>query len=77
MQVYTEFMHKIGDGRNMGKLENKQRFMQGKKQIAFYVNEAIFDDFNKKLKDDGFTKQKVLETAIYQYLNGIMVVNKD
>ena len=51
--------------------------MQGKRSINFAVSEAIFNDFEKKLKEDGLTKKEVLETAIYQYINGIMKINKD
>jgi len=51
--------------------------MQGKRKISFGVNEGLFEDFEQKLKEDNLTKKEVLETAIYQYLNGIMVINKD
>ena len=58
-------------------LERQKKYRQGKRTVSFAVNEALFEDFERKLKEDGKTKKEVLETAIYQYLNGIMVINKD
>lgn len=57
--------------------ERRKKFMEGKRTVSFAVSEALFDDFEKKLKEDGLTKKEVLETAIYQYINGIMKINKD
>lgn len=64
-------MKKIEDG-----LTKEQRYKIGKKTIIFHVNEALYEQFNEKLKKDGLTKKEVLETAVYQYLNGDMKINK-
>lgn len=55
----------------MGKMDRHKKFMTGKKNIAFYVNEATFEALNKKLEEDGISKQYMLETAIQRYLAGI------
>ena len=64
----------------MGKQEDgltrEQRYRIGKRNVVFVVSEALFEQFNKQLKKDGLTKKEVLETAIYQYLNGDMKINK-
>lgn len=44
--------------------------------MSFAVNEALYEDFKAQLEKDNLTIKEVLETAIYQYLNGIMVINK-
>lgn len=77
MQVYTEFMHKIGDGKYMEKMDRRKKYALDKKQVKFYVNEALYENFKAQLEKDNLTIKEVLETAIYQYLNGIMVINKD
>lgn len=55
----------------MGDKERYQKFMQDKHKVNFTVNKAIFDDFKKKLKEDGITQQYMLETAINRYLADI------
>ena len=67
----------IGDGNYMEKMERWEKYRQGKKQVSFAVNEALYEDFKAQLEKDNLTIKEVLETAIYQYLNGIMVINKD
>lgn len=53
-----------------------KKFKEGKKSIGIYVSEELHDQFNQKLKQDKLTKQDVLETAVYQYINGELRVNK-
>lgn len=52
------------------------KYAEDKKKIQFRVEDEIFDQFNQKLKQDKLTKQDVLETAVYQYINGELRVNK-
>lgn len=53
------------------------KYAEDKKKIQFRVEDEIFDQFNQKLKQDKLTKQDVLETAVYQYINGELRVNKN
>lgn len=56
--------------------EYKKKFMEGKKNIGITVTQELYDKFNAKLIDDELKKQDVLETAIHQYINGELRVNK-
>jgi len=56
--------------------ERKKRFLQGKKCITAYIPEELFNQFNDKLKKDNISKQELIETAIYQYLNDELRINK-
>ena len=55
----------------MENLTKQQRYMQDKKQIKIAVNEAVYNDFVKKLKADRITQKYMLETAINRYIEGI------
>ena len=61
----------------MEKMDRRKKYALDKKQVKFYVNEALYENFKAQLEKDNLTIKEVLETAIYQYLNGIMVINKD
>ncbi len=60
----------------MEKITKEQRYMQGKRKVSFAVNEQLFDDFKRQLEKDGLSQKEVLETAIYQYINGDLRINK-
>ena len=47
----------------------KKKYLEGKKQIQFCITEDTMIEFNEKLKKDKLSKQEVLETAVYRYLN--------
>lgn len=58
---------------------NKQyydKYMEGKKKLTLRLSEELNKEFEKKLKADNLTKQEVLETAVYQYINGELRINK-
>ena len=61
----------------MGNLEDVKKYRQGKKQVSFAVNEALYEDFKTKLKADKLTAKEVLETAIYRYIHGDLHINKE
>ena len=54
-----------------------KKFLEDKKQIKIYLKTDILDKFNKQLSEDKLSKQEVLETAVYQYINGELRVNKN
>ena len=56
--------------------KSEVKFKEGKKKLAVYVSLDIDEQFTEKLKQDKLTKQDVLETAVYQYINGELRVNK-
>ena len=56
--------------------EYKKKFMAGKKNIGITVPEDTYERFAEKLKQDKLTKQDVIETAIHQYINGELRINK-
>lgn len=55
----------------MEKMDRRKKFMQGKRNVKIVLSNAIFDNFKQKLKNDGISQQKMLETAIDRYLKGI------
>ena len=57
--------------------KNKNSYRIGKKQVGFLIEPNVFDKFSEKLKEDKLSKQEVLETAVYQYINGELRVNKN
>jgi hypothetical protein len=56
--------------------KDKNIYRTGKKQIGFLLEQCVNEQFTEKLKQDKLTKQDVLETAVYQYINGELRVNK-
>lgn len=55
----------------------QKKYLEGKKNIAISIKQDLFDQFDKKLKEDKLSKQDVLETAVHQYINGELRVNKN
>lgn len=54
----------------------QQRYMKGKNKVSIAIDSVLFEQFKEKLAQDNLTQKEVLETAIYQYINGIMKLNK-
>ena len=61
----------------MDNLENKKPVRKDSKQVKIFVNEALYEDFKRQLDIDKKTAKEVLETAIYQYINGDLRINKE
>lgn len=61
----------------MGKMERWEKYRQGKKQVSFAVNEALYNDFKAQLDRDKLTAREVLETAIYRYIHGDLHINTE
>lgn len=66
----------MGTDREKNK-KNFKRFMEGKKNVGIRISQELYDQFEKKLKEDKLSKQDVLETAVHQYINGELRVNKN
>lgn len=66
----------MGDYVARNNTANFKKYMQNKKKLAVYVSLDLDKQFTEKLKEDKLTKQEVLETAVYQYINGELRVNK-
>lgn len=56
--------------------EYKKKFMEGKKSVGITIPMQLYERFSSKLEEDELSKQDVLETAIHQYINGELRVNK-
>mgnify|MGYP002508422734 CR=1 FL=1 len=50
-------------------IKDLKKFKEGKKQVGAYIQDELHARFSEKLKKDKLTKQEVLETAIYRYLD--------
>lgn len=57
-------------------METKKTNRKENKNISFRVNEALFEQFKAKLELDDLTAKEVLETAIYEYLNGNITIKE-
>ena len=57
--------------------KSEAKFKENKKKLAVYVSLDLDKQFTEKLKEDKLSKQDVLETAVHQYINGELRVNKN
>lgn len=58
-------------------IKDLKKFREGKKSIGTYISEELHRQFTEKLEKDNLTKSDVLTTAVYQYINGELRVNKN
>ena len=58
------------------KTRANKKYIEDKKNIAFYAPKELAHQFDEKLKHDKLSKTEVLTTAIHQYINGELRVNK-
>ena len=58
-------------------IKDLKKFAEGKKRIGAYISEELHEQFTEKLKKDNLSKTEVLTTAVNQYINGELRVNKN